>query len=275
MFEKILIKVSCGVNAENEPCKVIDCIINPEVCSEMSKKSDRDLLAFFRDLLTVYIFQKHRIQLSSEEFKLPKLKYKGQYVDFQRVRAKKQPKIEVVGQTRNPNSPEEAKAAEEAAKKLGKEAFQEPTTGVRKPDWKLKLINKDDEEVDFDGFNMNNIESKGLIVTFDLPALVTGKHINLQVSQNMLALACGRIYECKIKFPILLDPTATTSVFMTSTRQLRTHLQIVSPTSAAVDDELVQVQSTVHAEENILEKNKKKLNEMKLDFKTNLLTVLM
>ena len=40
---------------ENDPCKVLDCIINPDICREMKKKSDNELLSFFADLLVAYV----------------------------------------------------------------------------------------------------------------------------------------------------------------------------------------------------------------------------
>lgn len=50
---------------ESEPCKVIDCIINPDVCKEMQKKSEAELLQFFSDILVAYVQQKHNVELST------------------------------------------------------------------------------------------------------------------------------------------------------------------------------------------------------------------
>jgi len=49
-----------------EPCKVLDCIINPDVCKEMQKKTDNELIAFFADILCAYIIQKHKVELSAK-----------------------------------------------------------------------------------------------------------------------------------------------------------------------------------------------------------------
>ena len=45
----------------NKPCKVIDVIINPEICSELQKQTGLDLLRFFKELLVSYVAQKHKI----------------------------------------------------------------------------------------------------------------------------------------------------------------------------------------------------------------------
>lgn len=143
----------------------------------MQKKSENELLQFFSDILVAYIQQKHGVHLStrgrsiSKDFKLPKMKYKGKYIDFQRVRAKKSPKIEMMAETSNPN----LKAEGGAAESLAKEAFiPASTSGPQTPEWELQLVNLDDEVIDFDGFNLNYSEAKAAVLTFSLPILVTG-----------------------------------------------------------------------------------------------------
>jgi hypothetical protein len=51
----------------NKPCKVIDVIINPEICSEL-QKVDRlgNYFAFFKELLVSYVAQKHKIEFKSK-----------------------------------------------------------------------------------------------------------------------------------------------------------------------------------------------------------------
>lgn len=67
--EGIRIPISMGEVREefdknNKPCKVIDAIINPEICAELQKKTGIELLKFFKELLVSYVFQKHKIQLN-------------------------------------------------------------------------------------------------------------------------------------------------------------------------------------------------------------------
>lgn len=104
------------------------------------------------------------------------MKYKGKYVDFQRVRAKKSPKIEMMGGAQSKNyKPEEGKGSTEG---LNKETFMgNQSGGPVAPEWTFQLISHDEELMDFDGFNLNYSESRGLELVFDLPMLVTGTFI--------------------------------------------------------------------------------------------------
>lgn len=156
---------------------MLDCIVNPDVCQEMQKKSEVELLGFFSDILVAYVQQKHQVILStkgrlwSSDFKLPKMKYKGKFVEFQRVRAKKSPKIEMMGET----ATEGSKAGEGAAESLQKEVFSSTPAGPIAPEWTLQLVNHDDDLMEFDGFNLNYQEAKAALLTFNMPILVTGR----------------------------------------------------------------------------------------------------
>lgn len=44
---------------------MLDCIVNPDVCREMQKKTELELLQFFSDILVAYVQQKHGVQLST------------------------------------------------------------------------------------------------------------------------------------------------------------------------------------------------------------------
>lgn len=99
------------------------------------------------------------------------MKYKGKYVDFQRVRAKKSPKIEMVGESPSTGEKEEAGAAES----VQKEAFMQPAAnGPIAPEWELLVESPDGELVDFDGFNLNYAECRAVVLVFSMPILVTG-----------------------------------------------------------------------------------------------------
>ena len=72
-------------------------------------------------------------------FTMPKLKYKGATVQFQRVRAKKAPKIEEVEMTPEERAELERKAFEEEKRK---EALAE-----KKPEWQLYYDLEGDETI--------------------------------------------------------------------------------------------------------------------------------
>lgn len=70
-------------------------------------------------------------------------------------------------------SPEDTKAAAEVLKK--EVLFGAGNGGPVAPTWTLQMIAFDDEIVEFDGFNLNYNDSKGAVILFDLPMLVTGR----------------------------------------------------------------------------------------------------
>jgi hypothetical protein len=96
------------------------------------------------------------------------MKYKGNYVDFQRVRAKKTPKINVMSEER---SKPVAMQEEEKANLLN-------SGQARKPDWTLEMINNENEAVEFDPLSWDAETSAGLEYTLKLPLLVTGRPIS-------------------------------------------------------------------------------------------------
>ena len=262
-------RVGSGSDVENEPCKVLDCIINPEICAEMKKKTDKELLAFFGEILVTYVFQKHKIELSIEEFKLPKLEYKGSYVDMQRVRAKKNPKIEVVE-----TKPAEGVSDEKLSSKLDstQSGF---SSGPRDPDWTLRIVNHDNEVTDFDGLNL--LEAKELLISFELPMLVTGKHISIQVSEKMLVLICGKIYDGRIRLPVEVLPDKTQAVFMTGERVLNITLYPKGRELSPEEQEEQEMfegksDSKPSAAQALLEENRKKIEKNNIVIQSTLLT---
>ena len=182
----------------------------------MKKKTDTELLAFFREILVTYVYQKHKVELSVEEFKLPKLEYKGNFVDFQRVRAKKNPKIEVVETKTAATQPG---TKEQNTETSSASAF---AGGPRDPDWKLMVVNTDNEVTEFDGFNL--LEAKQILIVVELPILVTGKHVAIQVSEKMLVFTCAKIYDARIRLPLEVVPDKTHAVFVTAERVLNVTL---------------------------------------------------
>ena len=75
---------------KGDPAQVIDIIWAPETIEKAKK--DPTFRQVVVELAFNYIFQKHGIELDLR-YTVPKLSYKGATVQFQRVRAKKAPKI--------------------------------------------------------------------------------------------------------------------------------------------------------------------------------------
>ena len=172
------------------------------MCKDIKKDSTKELAKFFRELLISYCFQKHKLELKMEDFRMPKLSYKGNYVDFQRVRGKKGPSIQVVDKENTQQN--QAKNMSKA-----KDNIVRDPQGLNAPEWSFLLISngndpnyEDDDKMEFDGFNFNTNEAKGIEITIKLPLMTTGKFFNLQISDKSLYLRCGRFYELNISLPI-------------------------------------------------------------------------
>lgn len=78
---------------KKEPCVTYDLVANPDVVNECQQQ------AAFRDsvvsLCLAAVSQKYKIELDAK-YKLPKMKYKGESVQIQRIRQAKQSQIEEV-----------------------------------------------------------------------------------------------------------------------------------------------------------------------------------
>lgn len=94
--EGVRVPLSVGTPVEdfdkkNEPCITYDLVANPETVAECSKTPN------FRDsvvsLCLAAVSQKYKIELETK-YKLPKMKYKGNVVQLQRIRKKQVSKIE-------------------------------------------------------------------------------------------------------------------------------------------------------------------------------------
>lgn len=204
---------------------------------------------------------------NSIEFRLPKLRYKGNYVDFQRVRGKKSPKIDVVES--NNEHQNQKKAAEEAREKV----MEEELKGVRAPKWDMLLIPKFEEDSNsedglllFDGFNFNLEEARGVHFNVELPLMATGKFFNLQVSTKCIYLRCGRFYELSLAIPLDINPSTCTAIFNVDTRVLSISCEFALPNEKEEEDEQLDESPT------ILDINSAVIKEKNIKINSSLLT---
>mmetsp|Transcript_28579 Transcript_28579/g.66215 ORF Transcript_28579/g.66215 Transcript_28579/m.66215 type:complete len:435 (+) Transcript_28579:128-1432(+) len=108
--EGVRVPVSVGTPVEDfdkkgEPCVTYDLIVNPEVVSKCQETPEyRD---FVVQLCMSAVGQKYKMELD-QRFKLPKLRYKGTTVQYQRIRLKKESMIQELpsGQQPKPRSME-------------------------------------------------------------------------------------------------------------------------------------------------------------------------
>jgi dynein assembly factor 2 len=194
------------VSLEGRICTVFDVIVNPGVLS--ASKKDPVYRQLLVELSFNYIAQKHKRDLSTK-YRLPKIKYKGQSIQTQRVRGKKAPQIQVVDS----------------------EVFKEPaSTGPAVPLWELLV---DGEKLDSELLQ----DSKELQLIVELPLLVSGRAISLKMSPERLELTVGKLYQLGLWLPTLVDFAQATAAFDCSSRTLR----VSAPTSQAVPQAEVPV----------------------------------
>ncbi|CAI2367262.1 unnamed protein product [Moneuplotes crassus] len=124
---------------KGDPCRVVDVIWNPEAAKKAMKEPlyKQGLV----ELAFEYIKQKYELTLDLK-YTVPKLKYKGKTVQFQRVRAKKDPKIEQLDS--KTLSEEEQKEIQERSYSKVKE--HETVVKQKRPDWKLYCVSHDLKE---------------------------------------------------------------------------------------------------------------------------------
>lgn len=166
------------------------------------------------------------------EFKMLKnLKYKGKSIEVQRVRGKKQPKIEV--KEEKPLSPEEQRAIFNSSKSGSGLSGKGPT--ATRPQFKLLVKNYGNEEFEeFDGVNLSYEETGSIQIAFDLPLLVTGKFCDLEVSSDEIALKNGSIYQIFLKLPLNIIRETCCAWFNPKDRRLRVMAEVLKP--RGVDD---------------------------------------
>ncbi len=121
---------------KGEPCQVVDVIWNPD--SIRDAKKDVLMRQGMIELAFGYIAEKYKMILDMK-FSLPKMKYKGKTIQYQRVRAKKNPKIETL-KTEHMSAEDQKIMEEENLESLK----QEPV--LRTPEWKLYCVQKGGED---------------------------------------------------------------------------------------------------------------------------------
>jgi PIH1 CS-like domain len=179
------------------------------------------------------------------------MKYKGKSVEIQRVRGKKQPKIEV--QEDKPLSAEEERAILNNSKGSGL-----PTKGMVPSRPQFKLFVKDygsEEFVEFDGVNLSYDETVAILLVFELPLLVTGKFCELQVASDELALNNGSLYQAFLKLPVNIKRESCCAWFNPKDRKLRVMADVQKPRGI---DESFEEELTLGEERNGMNLREKK-----------------
>lgn len=163
---------------------MFDVIVNENIAS--TTKKEKGLLELLTALLASYSQEKFGLTLDSAP-SFPKLKYKGSTVQFQRIKAKRAPKISTLSQ-------------------------DEPLS-IPKPSFKLFVV--DGEERLFDGRR-----GEAYRYEISLPMLITGEKLLLEYSEVGFHMRAGTLYEICLAWPSKIDTNSISSVFDTTTRNL-------------------------------------------------------
>lgn len=179
------------------------------------------------ELCLNHLSQKYKQNLSVSknyvEYLMPKMKYKGKEVEKQRVRAKKAPKIEVID----------------------KEVFKDPQGGPRRPDWKMLF---DSSQLDPEYLSTYS----SIQLEIDLPLLITGKAISLQISPEALSLTVGTIYELKLWLPFECDSDSVSALFDCDSRKLGLKLSRRSVEVLVEEEKVIELTPVELSSHNLL-----------------------
>ncbi|CAD8201092.1 unnamed protein product [Paramecium octaurelia] len=211
-------------DVKGDTCKVIDLVINPTVATNLI--SDDNLKTFFCQLVQTYVDQKYKLKLQDKFISL-KMKYKGKSIQFQRVKGKKPPKVQVIDEKPNqsPVQNNDDEDETEQIRKRQREEFekqsmstQPPAFVTQEPEWELYLIYPNNEQ-EYDGdLDYNAIKQyRFQILT---PLLITGKAIKLKVDEEQFQMVAGKFYKISLRFPSKINKSSVKALFLTEKRTL-------------------------------------------------------
>lgn len=198
-----------------------------------------------------YIFQKYSIELDLR-YTVPKLNYKGATVQFQRVRAKKAPKIQEVELTQEQREElekrnlEEQKMKEALAEKkpawtlyydlAGTDAImtQEYWTKLVDSEFEKKVGGEEDRWNELrDGFKLeqtldvfeefdglNHSEAKHMVLIVKLPLLVRGNSVQIQSLDDIFSLRVPNLYKLQLGLPVAIDQEDSISFYDCKLRRM-------------------------------------------------------
>lgn len=112
------------------------------------------------------------------------------------MKGKKPPKINIINENSGPKNPDIDEEEEKPKTEINKDIYQNK---IVTPKWTLYMKEKDwfEYDGDYDIHQLNEIKLK-----IELPALITGKFIDLKISDDDLGLKAGKIYQLHLRFPV-------------------------------------------------------------------------
>ena len=237
---------------KGDPCQVYDVIWNPEAI----KQGQKEML--YRqglvELAFEYIKEKYGVILDMK-FTTPKLKYKGKTVQWQRVRAKKNPKIEQLDS--KPLTEEDQKKIQEVNFSKIKDEEMEIKQQIpkfklycAKSDLKDKLVNEinfQEEGIEeYDGLNENYAF---FVISTHLEMLMRGHAIKILTQDRKVKVDVPNLYSLTLNLPVLFDTENSKAYFDCNKRILN----IVLPLHGFYSNDEKQIVQEVIAEPEIKE----------------------
>jgi len=277
----IRIPLSLGTVREDsdkrgDPVQVFDIIWNPKTVKQAQK--DAGFRQAMVELAFSYITQKHGRNLDLR-FTIPKMKYKGATVQYQRVKAKKNPKIKEVHMTEEEKRQLEERAMEEERRKealrekepkwnlfcimdsrlnkdfassdylskLVKESFDNDCTGDDNDRWShlldhFELKQQFDVFEEYDGLNQD--EAEGLLLVVSLPMLARGHAIQCHnLRGQFIQIQVPTLYYLGLGLPI--ETNNVVSYYDCKIRRLFVHMtkkavEAVQPTEPVESEEVTE-----------------------------------
>lgn len=114
------------------------------------------------------------------------------------------------------------------------------------------------EEYDGD-LNLEKVSS--IVWIFKMPLLATGRHINLEISDEEISIKTGKIYEVFLRIPVKVNENTTKAEFNIEKKELRIEIEVKNILKEALNKAF---------EEKKTEINEKKEHKI-IEMKTNLL----
>lgn len=128
--------------------------------------------------------------------------------------------------------------------------------------------------MEYDGFNFNREEARGLEIEVELPLMTSGKSFNLRASEEQILLKCGRFYELYLTLPIKFERSKLQAFFDVDRRVLT--LTVLFKQKKQQNQEEQEEPDTLKLEQvtdkNIIIRNEEKIKKMEISISADLLT---
>ena len=124
------------------------------------------------------------------------------------------------------------------------------------PDFQIFLNHEEEKMEEYDG-DLNIEKVRSIVWIFKMPLLATGRHINLEISDEEIYIKTGKIYEISLRIPVKVNENTTKAEFYTEKKELRIEIEVKNILKEALN------KATEENKTEIKEKREQKIIEMK------------